>query len=159
MSIFPADPLVTIFFQLGIALVLGAVVGVERVVAGKVAGLRTFSLISLASCLLVVVGELVVTAYMPTKAGAALNPLFLAGALVTGMGFLGAGLIIFRDSTLSGLTTAAGMWITSIIGITVGFGYYAIALFSTLLTLFIFTGLWFVEQKIKEVSREEIGSE
>lgn len=159
MFIFPADPLVTIFFQLGIALVLGAVVGVERVVAGKVAGLRTFSLISLASCLLVVIGELVVATYMPTKAGASLNPLFLAGALVTGMGFLGAGLIIFRDSTLSGLTTAAGMWITSIIGITVGFGYYAIALFSTLLTLFIFTGLWFVEQKIKEISRGEMSSE
>jgi len=70
--------------------------------------------------------------------------------VVTGIGFLGAGVIIFDQSKLRGVTTAAGLWIAAAIGMAVGFGFYAIAVFATVLALFIFVVLWFVEEWIVE---------
>jgi len=70
-------------------------------------------------------------------------------AVITGIGFLGAGLIIFRGDTLHGITTAAGLWIVSGIGMAVGFGMYAVSIFATFLALLMFTGMWYVENRFK----------
>jgi putative Mg2+ transporter-C (MgtC) family protein len=136
----------TVFLQLTLALVLGAVLGFERLLAGKDAGMRTFALVSVGSCLFVVIGEIVGHQYQD-----ALNfdPLRLASAIVTGIGFIGAGLIIFQHE-LKGLTTAALLWVASAIGVTVGFRLYVIAFFATFLTLFILVGLWFVERFLEK---------
>lgn len=136
----------TPFFQILIALCLGIILGTERTFAGKNAGMRTYGLVAMGSCLLVIVSEMVLSsANMPA------DPLRLAAGIVTGIGFLGAGLIIVKDSTPSGLTTAAGLWVASGIGIAVGYGVYGIAMFVTFVTLLVFTSLWSLEQKVKQI--------
>ena len=134
-----------IFIQLSMALLLGALLGLERILAGKEAGMRTFGLVSVGACLFVIVGEVVARQYV-----GALNfdPLRLASSVVTGIGFIGAGLIIFQHE-LKGLTTAAALWVASAIGVAVGFKLYAIASFATFLALFVCVGLWFVENYLE----------
>ncbi len=149
LSFIASNPSNIAFFQLLLALLLGTFLGLERVVAGKVAGMRTFGLVSLGSCLSIIVSEQVVATYSHFSG---VNPLHVAGAIVTGVGFLGAGLVIFRDSHVSGLTTAAGMWVASAIGMSVGFKLYLIATFTTFLTLFFFTVMWYLERVIKKYS-------
>jgi len=77
------------------------------------------------------------------------DPMRTLSAVISGIGFLGAGLILFRNDALRGLTTAAGLWTSAGIGAAVGFGLYSIAIFVTLLLLLIFTAVWFIETKIK----------
>lgn len=138
---------VTIFFQLFIALVLGALLGIERVMAHKTAGMRTYALVSMGAALFVIVSQ-----YVGDMANASSFVIMqIPAAIVTGIGFLGAGLIIFKDDKLSGLTSAAGLWVTAGIGIAIGFKFYFIAFVSTLLTLLIFTVLWYVENALKRM--------
>lgn len=137
-----------IFGQLFLAMVLAGLLGLERFLAGKVAGLRTFALVSMGSALLVIVSEEVSQRYLGLVD---FDPLRVASQIIVGIGFLGAGLIIFREKKISGLTTAAGLWVSAGIGIAVGFKLYAVAIFATLLTLFVFTIMWFFEKKAKKV--------
>jgi len=125
------------------ALFLGALLGVERTLAGKEAGLRTFSLVTVGACLFVLTGEQIAV----LRPELAYDPLRMAASIVTGIGFLGAGLIIFQHE-LKGLTTAAALWVASAVGTAVGFKLYALASFATFLTLLILVGLWFVEHTL-----------
>ena len=136
-----------IFLQLFIAAVLGGLLGLERALAGKTAGMRTFALVSMGSALFIIISEIIGSKYLGI---AAFDPIRVASQIIVGIGFLGAGLIIFKESKISGLTTAAGLWVSAGIGTAVGYKLYSIALFVTILTLFIFTILWFVESKIKK---------
>lgn len=135
------------FIQLFIAALLGSFLGLERALAGKTAGLRTFALVSMGSALFVIISEMIGNNYLGV---AAFDPLRVASQIIVGIGFLGAGLIIFKESRISGLTTAAGLWVSAGIGVAVGYKLYSIAIFVTILTLFIFTILWFIERKIKK---------
>lgn len=135
-----------VFVRLFLAMSLGAILGLERVFAKKSAGIRTYALVSMGSALFILASEYVVKQYLYT--GIQVNPLQVASNIVVGVGFLGAGIIIFKDSKLTGLTTAAGLWVVSAIGMTVGFGYYIAAFFTTIFTLAIFTLLWYVEEKL-----------
>lgn len=136
-----------VFIQLFIAALLGSFLGLERALAGKTAGLRTFALVSMGSALFVIISEMIGNNYLGV---AAFDPLRVASQIIVGIGFLGAGLIIFKESRISGLTTAAGLWVSAGIGVAVGYKLYLIAIFVTILTLFIFTILWFIERKIKK---------
>lgn len=141
------DPTTTQFIKLIVAMLLGGILGTERAILAKqAAGTRTFGLVALGSCLFVVIG-MAVNGLVPGFSNA--DPTRMAAAIVTGIGFLGAGLIIFRGDTLRGVTTAAGLWLAAGVGMAVGFGMFAIALFSTLLALIMFTGMWYVENKFK----------
>lgn len=140
---------ISIFAQLTTAAVLGILLGIERNLAGKTAGMRTYALVSLGSCLFVIISILVTAAYLPIIA---IDQLRVMAGVITGVGFLGAGIIIFRDSRLRGITTAASLWVSAGIGMSVGYGYYGIAIFTTFLILFVFTILWFIEQRIKSHS-------
>lgn len=142
------------FLRLITAVGLGALLGVERAFARKTAGTRTYALVSLGSALFVLVGQIIAASY--AAAGlTTVDPSRIASQIVVGIGFLGTGLIIFRRTKLQGLTTAAGLWVAAAIGMAVGFGLYKIAVFATLLTLFVFTVLWFVEDYL----RNQIGGE
>lgn len=141
------------FFQILIAVLLGSILGIQRSLAGKTAGMRTYGLVAMGSCLLIVISELVTVSYVGTTS---FDPMRLAAGIVTGIGFIGAGLIIFKDSKLSGLTTAAGLWVVSAIGMAVGFKLYALSIFATFLTLFVLTVLWSVEQKITTIARNDL---
>ncbi|MBI2610392.1 MgtC/SapB family protein [Candidatus Kaiserbacteria bacterium] len=141
------DPNIVVFGKLLLAMVLGGIIGTERaVIAKQAAGTRTFGLVSLGACLFIVVGSYVDTAYLGILS---FDPLRIGAAVIMGIGFLGGGLIIFRGDSLHGVTTAAGLWIVSGIGMAVGFGMYSVSIFATLLALIMFTGMWYVENRFK----------
>lgn len=133
--------------RLAVAMLLGMLIGVERVIAHKTAGMRTYALVAMGSALFVVISEILFASHVNTVG---FDPTRLASQIISGVGFLGAGLIIFKDSKLSGLTTATGIWVSAGIGMASGFGLFSLALSATILTLFIFIVLWYVEQSIKK---------
>jgi putative Mg2+ transporter-C (MgtC) family protein len=110
--------------------------------------MRTYALVSMGACLFVAITILVVS--LSEGNAVSFDPLRVLAGVITGIGFIGAGAILVRETTLQGLTTAAGLWVTAAIGVAVGFGFYMVAIFATLLTLFVFRLLWFVEQKLEE---------
>ena len=142
------DPQIVAFAKLFLAMLLGGIIGTERAVLAKQpAGTRTFGLVALGSCLLIIMSSYVDSAYLGIVN---FDPMRLAAGIVTGIGFLGAGVIIFRGNTVHGITTAAGLWIVAAVGMAIGFGMYAIAIFTTLLTLIMFTGMWYLENRFKQ---------
>ena len=141
-----------VFLQLILATLLGSLLGVERSLAHKVAGMRTYALVSLGAALFVIIGQDVL-ATLPN--GITFDPLRVAAQVVTGIGFLGAGLIFVYQEKLQGLTTAAGLWVAAGIGMAVGFGQYEIAIFTTIITLLVFTSFWYVERRIENLFQQK----
>jgi len=139
MDIFDSQQL-RIILQLLLAFFLGGLMGVEREYVGKAAGVRTFSLVSLAACLFTILSREAFTSFYG-QAGISYDPSRMAGNVIMGIGFLGAGLIIFRGTKVEGLTTAAGLWVAAAIGMTVACRFYLIAFFATMLAVFILAGL------------------
>ena len=141
------DPTNIMFLKLLLAMLLGGLIGTERaILARQSAGTRTFGLVSLGACLFIIISNYVASAYAGVLD---IQPLYVPGAIVTGIGFLGGGLIIFRGDALHGITTAAGMWITAGIGMAIGFGMFSIGIFSTILVLIMFTGMYWLESMFK----------
>jgi putative Mg2+ transporter-C (MgtC) family protein len=139
------DPVYTIFVQLTLATLFGMVLGIERVLAGRTAGPRTYGLVALGSALVTILSQGISPLYPDIRG---LDPAHMIAAVITGIGFIGAGLIVFRESRVSGLTTAAGIWVAAIIGIAIGFKFYLVSFFATFLVLFVFTIMWHIEKKI-----------
>lgn len=112
------------FIKLGISAILGLIIGLERELKRKPVGLKTCLVISISSCLLTIVS--IESAYVfPLKDHITMDPLRLAAQIVSGVGFLGAGVILRRENdSISGLTTAAIIWGAAGIGIAVGAGFY-----------------------------------
>jgi putative Mg2+ transporter-C (MgtC) family protein len=135
--------------KLVLAVVLGGLLGLERSLARKTAGMRTYTLVSMGAALFVILAEIVGQHYMELGIRN-FDPLRVASQIIVGIGFLGAGLIIFQDNKLRGLTTAAGLWVAAGLGMAVGYGLYVVAAMVTILTLFVFTGLWYVERYIEK---------
>ena len=127
--------------RLGLASVLGGFIGWEREQRGKAAGLRTNILICIAATLLT---DLSVSA--AASASAVADPGRIAAQIVTGMGFLGAGTIIQSRGHVTGLTTAATLWVVAAIGMAVGFGAWVEAVGTTLLVLLTLIPLRKVEE-------------
>ncbi len=148
--------------RLVLAVIFGGLIGLERELARKTAGLRTFALVSLGSSLFTIISILV---FQVVSEIAPKNPIQLVtipAAVASGIGFIGAGLIIFHGSHMKGITTAAGLWVSAAVGMAVGFGFYKIAGFTTFLTVFIFILFWILEEKlirklaiVKDVKEDE----
>lgn len=137
--------------QLILAVILGAFIGLERQLAGKTAGVRTYALVSLGSALFSYMSKY---GFMEFWGVSGFDPSRIASQVVVGVGFIGAGLIIFHSEQVRGLTTAAGLWVSAAIGMAVGFRLYPIAIFTTILVLVIFIILWIIEQKVmKRIER------
>lgn len=145
-----------VFLQLILAMLLGMTLGVQRTLSGKNAGMRTYAIVSMGCALLVIIAQTVIATY-PNKIN--FDPLSLAGGVMQGIGFLGAGLIIFHGTKVNGLTTAAGLWISAAIGIAVGYEMYAVSIFVTILTLIVFTVVWVFEKKIRTLYAHNILSD
>ena len=143
--------LTDIIIRVAIAVGLGALLGIERTLAGKTAGMRTYSMVSLGSALFVIISQ-VVLLNIPGLNLSLANPLLMASAVVTGIGFIGAGLVIFQGNKITGLTTAAGLWVAAGIGLSSGFGLFSLSTIALIFALIIFTVLWFVEKVLKKVS-------
>ncbi|MDH3514123.1 MAG: MgtC/SapB family protein [Gammaproteobacteria bacterium] len=126
----------TILIHLGAAVAAGGLIGLERAYHGRPAGFRTHTLVCTASSLLMLLTvyqwQLLVNAPLETVR---VDPTRMAQGIMTGIGFLGAGVIMKEGLTVRGLTTAASIWMTASIGILLGIGFYFPAIVATLLTL------------------------
>jgi len=119
-----------LFLRLVLSCVLGGIIGYERQSRRKSAGLRTNVLVCLGSCLIMVMS---VEMYQEVEGKTNADPARLAAQVVSGIGFLGAGAIMKEGLSVTGLTTAACLWVVSGVGLAVGAGFYAGALISTAL--------------------------
>lgn len=138
------------FGRLALAMVLGAIIGIEREVSRKYAGLRTYSLVSLGAALFAILSEATHQHFLTTYGSVnSFDPSRIISQIVVGVGFLGAGMIVFYQEKVLGLTTAAGIWVAAAVGAAVGIGEYAIAIFTTALALFILVALRWCEGWIK----------
>ena len=136
---------VSAIFRLVLSLLLGSAVGMERKRKGQIAGIRTFSLISLGATLAMILSIYVPQEYLGLKNG---DPGRIAAQVITGIGFLGAGAIIQMKGSVRGLTTAAGIWMTATVGMAIGVGLYVISLVATVMVIFIMFVLEEIEKKI-----------
>jgi putative Mg2+ transporter-C (MgtC) family protein len=131
------------------AMVLGGVIGFERELKDRPAGFRTHMLVAGAAALLVEIGQLVVQGATSGDATTLrVDPLRLVEAVISGVAFIGAGTIFARrgEGNVAGITTAASLLMVAVIGVAAGFGYHAVAVGSTVLTLLVLTVLNFVEK-------------
>ncbi len=130
------------------ALIAGAVIGSERSYHGRPAGFRTHALVCTASSLLMLVTVYEAHWVQATADMVRLDPTRMAQGIMTGIGFLGAGVIMKEGLSVRGLTTAASIWITASIGILAGIGFYFPLVVSVLLTLAILSGFRWVEARM-----------
>jgi len=128
----------TTIIRLSLALVAGSLIGLERTFHGRPAGIRTHSLVCISSALLMLLSifqwELVANAPIDTIR---VDPTRMAQGIMTGIGFLGAGVILKESLTIRGLTTAASIWLTASVGVVIGMGLYFAAFLSLLFALLV----------------------
>jgi putative Mg2+ transporter-C (MgtC) family protein len=122
--------------RLVLAAVLGGLIGAERELREREAGLRTHLLVALGSALFTIVGAYGFDAFLNTGASVVrADPTRIAAQIVTGIGFLGAGAIIRQGLSVRGLTTAATLWVVAAVGLAAGAGYYSVAVITTAIVL------------------------
>ena len=138
------------------ALAIGALIGMERSYQGRPAGFRTHALVCLASTVLMLV-TVYESQWFPSsgQARVQVDPTRMAQGIMTGIGFLGAGVIMKEGLSVRGLTTAASIWITAGIGILVGIGFVMPAALTTALALGALAGFRWIERKIRTESYAE----
>ena len=118
-----------------VAAVLGGLIGLEREYRAKEAGFRTHFLVALGSSLFMILSQYGFDTPLTILQKTSFDPSRIASQVVTGIGFIGAGIIIFQKNVIRGLTTDAGLWVTSAIGLTCGAGLYILASATTILVL------------------------
>jgi putative Mg2+ transporter-C (MgtC) family protein len=138
-----------IILRLIVAAVFGMCIGAERLLVHKDAGMKTHALVAMGAALFMLVSEQLVQKYANLPG---LNPTMIPAQIVLGIGFLGAGTIMFRDSRTRGLTTAGGLWVTAGIGMAAGCGSFDLALIVTVLVLLILTLVNIFEKPIRKIS-------
>ena len=118
--------------RLILAAILGAVIGIEREIKNRAAGFRTHIIVSVGACLIMLIG---IDGIGKFSSDTARDTARIAGQVISGIGFLGAGTILQKKNAVTGLTTAATLWLSAAIGLAVGIGYYEGAIIATLICL------------------------
>lgn len=140
------DPFAPLFWKtVGLAVACGAIIGLERQLRGKAAGVRTSCLICLGTATFVHLGVSV--------AGPEGDPARVIGQVVTGVGFLGAGVMLTRAGVVHGVTTASVIWMLAAIGATIGAGHFAAAATLSAVTLAILVGIDLLESRLQALTR------
>ena len=135
-------PVTEVFIRLGLAALLGGIIGLERESRQKPAGLRTNILITLGSAVFSILSiEIGMDAGSPDR---------VAAQIVTGIGFLGAGAIMQKGMDVQGLTTAATIWVNAAIGMAVGVGSFTLAMGSAAVALITLTALGVIESRVEK---------
>ncbi|MDH5369557.1 MAG: MgtC/SapB family protein [Gammaproteobacteria bacterium] len=146
-----------ILSRLLLALLAGGIIGLERAIHGREAGFRTHTLVCVSSSLLMLLmafqWQLIPQEYIDTVRT---DPTRMAQGIMTGIGFLGAGVIIKEGLTVRGLTTAASIWMTAAIGIVIGLGFYEPALYATLITVITLSMFRWIESKIPSMKYAQL---
>jgi putative Mg2+ transporter-C (MgtC) family protein len=132
-----------IIYQLLLSVFLGSLLGIERKYKKKEAGLQTYSLVCLGTCVFTIVTLKINDLFIGS-----FDILRIIQAVAIGIGFIGAGVIFQHSSGVIGLTTASGLWVTSAVGVAVGIGLYTLAIFATFLSLVVFVGFGLLEFKL-----------
>jgi putative Mg2+ transporter-C (MgtC) family protein len=153
----PELPYWELLLRIGLAAVLGGVIGVERELREREAGLRTHMLVSIGSALFTIVSAYAFREVLNGSNALLVrtDPTRIAAQIVTGIGFLGAGAIIRQGFSVRGLTTAATLWLTAAIGMAVGAGSYAAAVATTAIALFSLWPLRIIAYRSFERFRED----
>ncbi len=127
--------------KLVIALAQGFAIGVNRELAGKQAGIRTQMLVSGAACLIISMGNVMILNYTALAKYdiIRIDPIHMVSSVITGVAFIGAGTIVYREKEnfVEGLTTAATLLFSAVIGIGTGFGQYVVSIGATILAIFV----------------------
>ena len=140
------DPFSPAFWiRIGTAIVCGGLIGLERQLRGKPAGIRTSILICMGTHFFVLLGS----GFVPETA----DPTRVLGQVVTGIGFLGAGVILTREGLVVGVTSAAVIWLLAAVGATIGLGYLPAALAISLTTVGILVGVEHLEKSFRALRR------
>ena len=129
--------------RLVIAGLLGGIIGVEREFRAKEAGVRTHFIVALGSALFMIISQFAFE-------GKPHDAARVAAQVVSGIGFIGAGVIIFQRNVIRGVTTAAGLWVAAAIGMACGDGMYSVALAATLLTVLCLEMMHFINMQVSE---------
>ena len=145
-----------VIIKLVIAVILGMLIGAERLLVHKEAGMKTHSLVAMGAAIFVIFSEAMAQKYMNLPG---FSPTMIPAQIIVGIGFLGAGSIILQGNKLLGLTTASGFWVTAGIGMACGFGLFNLAIISTVLVLLIFILLNILEKPIRKISDENFKKE
>src|SRR5829696_891674 len=119
--------------RMALAMVVGAVLGIERERLDRPAGLRTYMLVVEGACLFMICAILL--AQQMAQAGGISDPSRIASTVVQGIGFIAAGVILTTGKQVIGLTTAAGLWVATALGLLIGAGFYIVAVVATAATL------------------------
>jgi putative Mg2+ transporter-C (MgtC) family protein len=128
-----------------VAMLAGGLIGLERSYHGRAAGLRTYALVSLGAALLIVASEHI----LPSSDGRPGDPTRVIQGIVTGIGFLGAGVILKQGFVVRGLTTAASVWVASAVGVVIGAGFMLAGLLATVMTLGALSLLRHIEDRMQ----------
>lgn len=130
-----------------LAVILGGLIGAEREYRGKSAGFRTMIMISLGSCLFTIISILI---------GGTSTPDRIASNIVTGIGFLGAGVIFKNENIINGITTSATIWTVAAVGMAVGGGYYFVSIGASIIILIILAVLPYLDRLIDKLNQSKI---
>ena len=131
------------WLKLVLSIFCGCIIGLERQIKGKPSGIRTSIFICLGTNIFISLGE--------SKIGANTDLTRVLGQVVTGIGFLGAGVIIAREGLILGITSASVIWILAGIGSMIGFGYFIEAIILSIATLFILVVVGIIENKFSKL--------
>jgi putative Mg2+ transporter-C (MgtC) family protein len=144
VSFDPLDPgSVEFWLRLGTAIFSGGIIGLERQLRGKAAGIRTSILICLGTELFVGLGS--------SFGGERVDPTRVLGQVVTGIGFLGGGVILAREGAVIGVTSAAVIWVLAALGALIGLGHLLASVVLTLLTVGLLTGVELLEKVFRRL--------
>lgn len=140
-------PYAVIAFRLAGAALLAALIGLERELRHRAAGLRTHMLVSLAACSFAIIAVEIVNDEAFSGDQVRTDPTRVVEAVTSGVAFLAAGFIVFAKGAVRGLTTAAGMWVAAGIGLAVGFGFWPIGLFAFIIGMIVIAALRGIETR------------
>lgn len=135
--------LLSVTVRIVIAIIVGGVIGLERGLKNRPAGLRTYMTVCLGACLIMLTNQYI---YQVTNSG---DPVRMGAQVVSGIGFLGAGtIIVTRRNQIKGLTTAAGLWAAAGVGLAIGIGFYEAGVIGGLAIFFVMTMLQKMDNKM-----------
>ena len=138
-----------VFLRIFAAVIIGGILGLERGMKNRPAGLRTYMLVCVGACVIMLTNQFI---YQSVGTG---DPVRMGAQVVSGIGFLGAGtIIVTRRNQIKGLTTAAGLWSAAGVGLALGVGFYEAALAGTLAVFFVMTLLQKMDNKLHRKSRQ-----
>jgi putative Mg2+ transporter-C (MgtC) family protein len=140
--------LFAVILRIVVSVIIGGIIGLEREIKNRPAGLRTYMVVCLGACLIMMTNQ-----YVCQLFGTG-DPVRMGAQVVSGIGFLGAGTImVTRRAQVKGLTTAAGLWTAAGVGLAVGVGFYEAAIVSTFAVYVIMTLMQFIDTQVQKKSR------